>query len=126
MDFGVLLDFCASLCESYLNHIIQVNEVYNIVFKFFDASGIFLCTNCQILVVTQVFFLVILAVQKTDGSDIYVAGNGEDRSNCGKTQETPCKTLDGALTRASDGDAILLDGLIGWDTSQFCKVRSPT
>ena len=85
-----------------------------------------LCSKCRILVVTEVFFLVLVAVQKTDGSDIYVAGNGEDRSNCGKTQETPCKTLDGALTRASDGDAILLDGLIGWGTSQFCKVRSST
>ena len=78
------------------------------------------------LVVTEVFFLIIVAAQKTDGSDIYVAGNGEDRSNCGKTQETPCKTLVGALTRASGGDAILLDGLIGWDTSQFCKVGSST
>ena len=60
---------------------------------------------------------------RLEGADIYVAGNGEDRGNCGKTPETPCKTLHGALDTATDGDIILLDGRIGWDTSQFCKVR---
>lgn len=45
------------------------------------------------------------------GSDsIHVAGNGEDRGGCGKTPETPCQTLQGALRAAKAGDVVELDG----------------
>ncbi len=68
----------------------------------------------------------IIPGQVVYGADIYVAGNGEDRATCGKTPETPCKTVEGATARAANGDVILLDGRVGWNTMQFCKVLHHT
>ena len=54
-------------------------------------------------------FCFIVFSGTAEESSIYVAGNGEDRPGCGKTPETPCQSLQGALFRADPGDTILLD-----------------
>lgn len=50
-----------------------------------------------------------------------MAGNGEDRDNCGGSSDTPCETLDGALYAAYDGDTILIDAIASGNQSQYCR-----
>ena len=54
-------------------------------------------------------------------ADIHVAGNGEDRKNCGSSPDTPCRTLEGALYAAIEGDTILLDAASHHNRTQYCR-----
>lgn len=55
------------------------------------------------------------------GADLYVSGNGEDRPRCGKSLETPCKTLEGAISFAQENDVIYVDARQPLDSAEFCK-----
>ena len=56
-------------------------------------------------------------------SDIHVARNGEDRSGCGRTQETPCQSLQGALQAAEENDVIKLDAFRPGTFYRHCQNR---